>query len=118
MSRTQTTLGVVDEGLCLLLSPFADGERHDQLAIGRDRRMIPHVSSLGALSRPTPPLLFFTKLHCSSNSKARGSRCALGGHATARRGVRPSGGGVPPCLWRLCLSGPWPALRTLHPDDQ
>jgi hypothetical protein len=42
--------------------------------------MVPHVPCLCALLHPAPLLLFFTQLHCSSNSKARGvtsrTRCS------------------------------------------
>src|SRR5882672_3426059 len=57
MPRPKPTLGIVDYGLRLFLGPFADDERHHELAIGRDRRMVPHVPRLGALLCPTPLLL-------------------------------------------------------------
>src|SRR6266511_3486676 len=62
----QTTLGVLHEGLRLRVRPFAYHQTHDQLAVRRHRRVVPHIASplhLGALA---PLLLFFTKLHCSS----------------------------------------------------
>src|SRR5262245_12042446 len=72
MPRTETLLGIVHQGCGLRLGPFADDERHDQLAIGRNRGMVPQVSSLSALGCLTTLRLFFTTLHCSSHSKARG----------------------------------------------
>ena len=61
MPGTQTTLGVVHQGLRLFLRPFADDKRDHQLAVRRDRRMVPHVPSLGALVQPDTASAFFHK---------------------------------------------------------
>jgi hypothetical protein len=70
--RTAPLLGVVHPGRCLLLSPFAHDERHEPFAIRRDGGLVPQVPSLGVLLHRAALLLFFTTLHCSSNSTARG----------------------------------------------
>ena len=45
------------------------------------------------------------------------SQRARVGHAPAPHGDRPSGGGGPPYLWRLCSRGPWHGPPTLRPDE-
>src|SRR5262245_11063019 len=72
MPRTEPLLGSVDQGCGLRLGPFANDERHEQCTVRRDGGMVPQVPCLGALLHRTALLLFLTKLHCSSNSTARG----------------------------------------------
>src|SRR5687767_4438906 len=114
MPRAETPLGVVYEGPGLRLGPFADHERHDQLAVGCDCRMVPQVASLGALLPPATLLLFFTQLHGSSNSQARGvtSRTRLSWTCAAwRPAIRSSRATVSLETWAKRA-----VARTPHPS--
>jgi hypothetical protein len=76
---TETTFGVVSQGLGLLWRPFAHPQGDDQRALRSDRRMGPPVASLIPLVRAAALRLFFTPLHCSSPSSAFGVRpCTCG----------------------------------------
>src|SRR5262249_10493264 len=74
MPRPETSLGIVHQGLGLRVGPFTHDEGDHQLTIRRDCSIIPHVTGLSRLLVTAALLLFLTKLHCSSNSSARGVR--------------------------------------------
>ena len=73
MAHSQTALDVTDQLVGLIFCAFADDEGDHQLTVCRHRRMIPKVAGFVAFIRRTV-FFFLTKLHCSSNSKARGVR--------------------------------------------
>ena len=74
MACSQTTLGVIHELVGLVFRAFAHHEGHHQLTVRRHCRVIPKVTRFIAFILGTVFLFFLTKLHCSSNSKARGVR--------------------------------------------
>src|SRR5919202_638149 len=74
VSWSQTIFGVLHQDLGLLWRAFAHHQRDDQLAVGSDRRMVPHGAPLLGLVSLASLLLLFTKRHCSSNSSALGVR--------------------------------------------
>ena len=71
---TETLLGSVHQGFGLRVGPFTHDEGDHQLTSRRDCSMIPPVTGLRRLLGAAALLLFLTKLHCSSNSSARGGR--------------------------------------------
>src|SRR5689334_8372215 len=72
MPRTQTALRIVDKGIGLLLGTLSYHQAHDQFTIGRHRGVVPHIPCHLCFIVLAALLLFFTKLHCSSNSSALG----------------------------------------------
>src|SRR5919202_3255465 len=71
MPWPETPFGIVHQSLGLLVGPFAHNKGDHQLAIRSNGGMIPHVAGLCRVVVAAALLLFFTKLHCSSNSSAR-----------------------------------------------
>jgi hypothetical protein len=121
MPRTETLLGLVHQNPGLRLGPFTYNERQDEFASGSNRGMVPQVPCLCALLHPATLLLFFTKLHCSSNSKARGvtSRTRWSWNRSAwRPAIRSSRATVSLATWtrRAVARTPHPSPRWLMTD--
>jgi len=72
MVCSQTTFGVTHQVVRLIFCAFAHHQGDHQLTVRCHRRVIPKVTRFIAFILGAVFLFFLTKLHCSSNSKARG----------------------------------------------
>jgi len=71
---SKTSVGILHQSQGLIIGPLAHHQGHHQLAVSDHGGMIPPVTSFTQFVIGAAFLLFFTKLHGSSNSNAMGLR--------------------------------------------